>query len=220
MIQIQRNGHAWNQVKIGEEWFNADLTWDRDEIAERVERGERIGPEVLKNDEQFKTHERYSKSRTNSEEKCNVNIDELIPNYTQERRNLTPEIQETETLITDEPTVPTTPSVESIPEALRTEEIQTVEMSIPETSVSRVPTPEIVAPDVQKQDIVANQTNQNEFQNVPQDLGAQVQNLLQANSVTTAEFKNQYQQLQQMQQMHQLQQTQQIQQTQGMEIGM
>lgn len=112
-------------------------------MVEKIERGEMIGPEVLKTDEQFIGHEKYSMYRTIGEEKCNVNINELIPNS-----------------------------------------------------------------------------------NVPQDLGAQVQNLLQANSVTTTEFRNQYQQIQQMQQIQQLQQTQQIQQvqqmqqTQGMEFGM
>ena len=115
-------------------------------MVEKIERGEMIGPEVLKTDEQFIGHEKYSMNRTIDEEKCNVNINELIPNS-----------------------------------------------------------------------------------NVPRDLGAQVQNILQANSVATTEFRNQYQQIQQMQQMQQIQQlqqnqqmpqVQQMQQVQGMEIEM
>lgn len=45
-------GHAWNQVKIGEKWYNCDLTWDADKI--------RNGCDLeycLQSDEEFILHD-------------------------------------------------------------------------------------------------------------------------------------------------------------------
>lgn len=43
--------HAWNQVKINDEWFNIDLTWDRDRIVKGQE-----PVYLLKSDADFKDH--------------------------------------------------------------------------------------------------------------------------------------------------------------------
>ncbi|MBQ9314024.1 MAG: hypothetical protein IJ220_03335 [Clostridia bacterium] len=70
--EIGSSGHAWNQVKMGDNWFNVDLTWDRNKI---VEKGE-VSSEVLKTDSEFHDHDVYGKNRTESEEKCEVSIEE------------------------------------------------------------------------------------------------------------------------------------------------
>lgn len=62
-------GHAWNQVKIGNNWYNVDLTWDRDEILKQG----KASSEMLKTDEEFKDHDKYSDERTNGE-KCDISI--------------------------------------------------------------------------------------------------------------------------------------------------
>lgn len=60
------DGHAWNQVKIGDKWYNVDLTWARNEIV----RTGNISKEILKSDQEFEEHLKYSRSRTPFEEKC------------------------------------------------------------------------------------------------------------------------------------------------------
>lgn len=50
-VIVRGNDHAWNQVKINDEWFNMDLTWDRD----RIVRGEEP-VYLLKSDADFKDH--------------------------------------------------------------------------------------------------------------------------------------------------------------------
>ena len=69
------SGHAWNQVKIGDNWFNVDLTWDRDMILELGQ----AGPEVLKTDSEFENHQKFCKDRTDNESKCEVSINDAIP---------------------------------------------------------------------------------------------------------------------------------------------
>lgn len=71
-------GHAWNQVKIGGAWFNVDITWDRNELRERLQRGEVIGIEYLRTDEQFRDHTVFSISRTEGEEKCTIPIESVL----------------------------------------------------------------------------------------------------------------------------------------------
>lgn len=60
-------GHAWNQVKIGGQWFNFDLTWKRDEICI-------AGVQVnhLQTDATFTDHDVYSEFRPYYIEKCSV----------------------------------------------------------------------------------------------------------------------------------------------------
>lgn len=79
-------------MKIGGVWFNVDLTADRNEIVERLENGEIIGPEYLKTDEQFRNHDVFSENRTETEEKCDTHVEEVLPDYnpelTVEQQNL------------------------------------------------------------------------------------------------------------------------------------
>lgn len=70
-------GHAWNQVKIGGVWFNVDITWDRNLLAERLQRGEAIGIEWLRTDEQFANHSEFE-GKPNFEKKCTIPIETLL----------------------------------------------------------------------------------------------------------------------------------------------
>ena len=73
------DAHAWNQVKIGEHWFNVDLTWDRDKIKEMTENGIEILPsQILHTDEEFINHDKYVRSESIVEERCSVGIQEVI----------------------------------------------------------------------------------------------------------------------------------------------
>lgn len=66
------DGHAWNQVKIGDKWYNVDLTWERDEIV----RTGVISKEILKSDQEFENHMQYSVGRPVLEEKCTSSMKE------------------------------------------------------------------------------------------------------------------------------------------------
>ena len=146
------SGHAWNQIKIGNQWFNTDLTWDRDDIIEKANQGERIGPEVLKTDDEF-DHKEYSQYRLGKEEKCNVSITEVMPNYKFQ---------------------------ESVPTAEKSEITTTINDSTN-----------------QKAQLLNNNVSQ-------QDIGAQVQNMIQANQITAAEFADQARANEQIQQEQQI----------------
>ena len=72
-------GHAWNQVKLDGEWFNTDLTGDRDAISN----GNDILPFFLKATKDF-GHEEYKslfpeeeRSRSDIEEKCTRSISDF-----------------------------------------------------------------------------------------------------------------------------------------------
>lgn len=70
--------HAWNQVKINGKWYNFDLTWDAEAIAE--------GRELdycLKSDEEFIGHDSKCKWR----EKCSKSYDRNVINKIVESRN-------------------------------------------------------------------------------------------------------------------------------------
>lgn len=60
--------HAWNQVKIDDEWYNTDLTWDREDLIKKES-----PKSFLKSDKEFFSH----KALTKNVEKC----DQSIPNY-------------------------------------------------------------------------------------------------------------------------------------------
>ena len=64
-------GHAWNQVQIDGKWYNADPTWDSDEILffGKYEN-------MLLDDEEFnQTHGKFSSRRTKTEHRCNSRFD-------------------------------------------------------------------------------------------------------------------------------------------------
>ena len=62
-------GHAWNQIKIDNKWYNLDLTWDRDLILMGYP-----ARWILKSDKQFENHSEYTVDSVYSVEKCNNNI--------------------------------------------------------------------------------------------------------------------------------------------------
>ena len=69
-------GHSWVQVKLDGVWYNADLTWDRDNIVA----GE-LPLDLLKSDEDFKEHDKYDTSEC-KKEKCSVTVpDEELLKY-------------------------------------------------------------------------------------------------------------------------------------------
>lgn len=72
----EKTGHAWNQVKIGNKWFNCDLTWERSFI---IESDEKDLYKVLKNAEQFHDHDEFKKRK--NEEICDTDIEDLISEY-------------------------------------------------------------------------------------------------------------------------------------------
>lgn len=67
-------GHAWNQVKIGERWFNVDLTWDRNTVVELDD----VPIDVLKTDKEFEDHNEYNIERTTTEMSCETGIKSLM----------------------------------------------------------------------------------------------------------------------------------------------
>lgn len=90
--QDKKMGHAWNQVKLDGEWFNMDLTWNRDAIAARMPIGFLLASDQDFDDgfvfegSPYAAHKEYSKS-DDYKEKCErtVPVDEvwayLDPSY-------------------------------------------------------------------------------------------------------------------------------------------
>ena len=52
-------GHAWNQVKLDGEWFNCDITCDRDFIVQDL-----VAPKFLKSNHDFSNYMKYSSNIT------------------------------------------------------------------------------------------------------------------------------------------------------------
>ena len=75
-------GHAWNQVKIGEQWYNIDLTEERNEI---VRQGQAL-PSILKSDNEFEYHTKMFKENVEVKE-CPYSIDER-PEINQDNGNI------------------------------------------------------------------------------------------------------------------------------------
>ena len=75
-------GHAWNQVKIGEQWYNIDLTEERNEI---VRQGQAL-PSILKSDNEFEYHTKIFKENVEVKE-CPYSIDER-PETNQDNGNI------------------------------------------------------------------------------------------------------------------------------------
>lgn len=75
-------GHAWNQVKIGEKWFNVDLTNSRDQIVEQ----RKAGLDILKTDDEFKPNFKFEIS-DGEKEICNTNAINYIVNNINSRKN-------------------------------------------------------------------------------------------------------------------------------------
>lgn len=75
-----QDGHAWNQVKIDDIWYNVDLTLDRDKIV----KGE-MPQYMLKSDEEF-GHKEYEK--VEQKEKCCIKSipQEIISQYFGKRK--------------------------------------------------------------------------------------------------------------------------------------
>ncbi|MBQ8299061.1 MAG: hypothetical protein IJX99_04215 [Clostridia bacterium] len=67
-------GHAWNQVRIGDNWLNCDLTNDRD--CGKFFNG-KFAHKALKSDKQFKGYDRYSENRPAEEHRCDVPLTEI-----------------------------------------------------------------------------------------------------------------------------------------------
>ena len=65
-----RFGHAWNQVKIGGQWFNFDLTWERDEIV----REGKVDINLLRSDTEFQNHDKYSEDRPTYIHPCDTSV--------------------------------------------------------------------------------------------------------------------------------------------------
>ena len=65
-----KSAHAWNQVKIGDSWFNLDLTWNLDRIPRLIKNRIFIPPYWLCSDEEFGDHDKYCDKRPNGEEIC------------------------------------------------------------------------------------------------------------------------------------------------------
>lgn len=72
---IMHEGHAWNQVKIGENWFNCDLTNSREH---GMFWGGKHAYRALKSDKEFAQNDVYSFHRSKEEHACPNSIDETI----------------------------------------------------------------------------------------------------------------------------------------------
>lgn len=74
-------GHAWNQVKIQGEWYNCDLTWDKDGIRKKG-----ILKCCLKSDEEFDKGKSYIRKKNfpNKVKRCPKSFD---PKVIQEKMN-------------------------------------------------------------------------------------------------------------------------------------
>lgn len=75
-VDLGQPGHAWNQIKLDNDWYNFDLTWDRDNIVAGIQT-----EFTLKSDKDFKGHDEYVRNRT-PEKECTktVNIP-LLESY-------------------------------------------------------------------------------------------------------------------------------------------
>jgi len=73
----RKPGHAWNQVKIGNKWFNLDYTEARDKIARKGY----ASPSILELDKKFnKSHskKKYPRDSVDKEQICDEPLDENI----------------------------------------------------------------------------------------------------------------------------------------------
>lgn len=71
-------GHAWNQVKIGDCWFNVDVTSRISGITWLAELGERIGVDILESDEAFEIYKENDEFLEDKRHNCNTDIAKLL----------------------------------------------------------------------------------------------------------------------------------------------
>lgn len=67
-VDPNKDGHAWNQIKLDGIWYNMDLTWSRDDII-----AENSTLYLLRSDEDFYEHDKYDTSRC-KKEKCDQTV--------------------------------------------------------------------------------------------------------------------------------------------------
>lgn len=67
-IKPNKDGHAWNQIKLDGIWYNMDLTWSRDDII-----AENSTLYLLRSDKDFYGHDEYDTSMC-KKEKCDQTV--------------------------------------------------------------------------------------------------------------------------------------------------
>lgn len=67
-VDPNKNGHAWNQIKLDGTWYNMDLTWSRDDLV-----AEEDTLYLLRSDKDFYGHDKYDTRRC-KKEKCDQTI--------------------------------------------------------------------------------------------------------------------------------------------------